>query len=91
MFPMKNTVLWALAMTPLTIGTAFASSPDEFTLEPVIGNSQTATTVTQTETYSTNSGSVTIQPVTTTTTPGTNEQFQEVDINNYIIQDNTNQ
>jgi len=83
MFSMKNVLIAGLALAPFAFSTAHASDPDEFTLQPVIG--ATSTTVYSPQPYTT-SNTVVTQPVT-----AGDGQFQNVDINDYIIQDtNTN-
>ena len=81
MFSMKTALIAGFAIAPLAFSAAHASDPDEFTLQPVIGGSSTSTVVYSPETYTTGSTVVT-QPVVTG-----DGQFQDVDINDYIIQD----
>ncbi len=83
MFSMKTALITGLALAPFAFGAAHASDPDEFTLQPV-GIGSTSTVIYSPETYSTGSTIVT-QP--TVNSSG----FQDVDINDYLIQDtNTN-
>jgi len=81
MFSMKNALIAGLAIAPFAFSAAHASDPDEFTLQPVIGS--TSTTVYSPQPYTTG-GTVVTQPVVTG-----DGQIQNVDINDYIIQDST--
>jgi len=82
MFSMKNALITGLALAPFAFGAAHASDPDEFTLQP-IGVGSTSTVIYSPETYTTG-GTIVTQP-TTTNSSG----FQDVDINDYLIQDTT--
>ncbi len=81
MFSMRAALIAGLAVAPLTFSVAHASDPDEFTLQPVISGNSTSTIVYSPETYTTGT-TVDTQPVATG-----NGQFQDVDINDYIIQE----
>ena len=80
MFSMKTALISGLAMASFAFGAAHASDPNEFTLEPM-GIGSTSTVVYSPETYTTSTSTI------TQTTTGANG-FQDVDINDYLIQDN---
>ena len=72
----------AFAVAPFAFGAAYASDPDEYTLQPITSVGTATTTIYAPQTVST--GAIITQP--TTTQDG---QWTNVDINDYIIQDST--
>lgn len=82
MISMKTVLITGLALAPFAFGAAHASDPDEFTLEPV-GIGSTSTVIYSPETYTTGTSTIVTQP-----TNSGNSGFQDVDINDYLIQDN---
>ena len=91
MISTKIALIASLTAATFAVGAAHASNTDEYTLTPIIGGSTsigTETVIYSPETYTTGSTIIT-QPVTTTTTG--DGQFQDVDINDYLIQEPTNQ
>ena len=83
MISMKTVLVTGLALAPFAFGAAHASDPDEFTLQP-IGVTSTSTVIYSPETYTTGTSTIVTQPVNTGTSG-----FQDVDINDYLIQDNS--
>lgn len=89
MISTKTVLIASLSAATLAFGPAHASSSDEYTLTPVIGGSAsigTETVIYSPETYTTGNTIIT-QP----TTNSGDGQFQDVDINDYLIQEPTNQ
>lgn len=90
MISTKTILIASLGAATFAFGSAHASSSDEYTLTPMIGGGSssigTETVIYTPETYTTGNTVIT-QPTTTTG----NGQFQDVDINDYLIQDTTNQ
>lgn len=84
MISMKSTLVAALGLAPLAFGAAHASSPDEFTLDPMGTTSSTDVYTLQPYSTTTTTETIVTQPVTG------DGQFENVNINDYIIEDTTN-
>ena len=83
MISMKSALIAGLAIAPLTFGAAYASSPDEFTLQPMGVDTSSSTIIYSPQTTTTSGSTIVTQPA------AGNGQFENVNINDYIIQDNT--